>query len=216
MWEQLKPELIKAIPNAIIAAVGALLALGIGKAISEYWEVRKKRRELELSTLNDFYRQYGEFFAVWKLWNQHLAGSPSVSEPQDVGWKLLERASAIEAGIEATLVKISAERSLTDEDIQNLGLLRQAFKSLRRIMRKGKELDWDYSEHEEYLAFKRLACRLTSLMLTSNKERKPTAEEAADALVKMTANTNESLWNEFRRKEMAKHKSKSTNGSDDP
>src|SRR5262249_86939 len=185
--------------------------LGVGKAISEYWELRRKRRELELSTLNDFYRQYGEFFAVWKLWNQHLAESPSLSEPQDAGWKLLERASAIEPGIEATLVKISAERKLRDEDIRDLGLLRQAFKSLRRSMRKGKELDWAYSEHEEYRAFKKLACSLTTLMLTSNNDRKPTAEEAAGALMKITANANEPPWYEFRLKEMAKPQSKLAN-----
>ncbi len=206
MWELLRPELIKAVPSAIIAGVGALLALGVGRAVSEYWELRKKRRELELSTLNDFYRQYGEFFAVWKLWNQHINECTLMNEPKDAGWELLRRASAIEAGIEATLVKIAAERTLLDETVQELGLVRQAFKSLRRSMRKGEKLDWSYSEHEEYLAFKRLACGLTTMMLTSN-DRKPTAAEAADALIKITANANELRWSEFLRKEMAKPRS---------
>jgi hypothetical protein len=203
-WDRLLLELIKAIPTAIIAAVGALLAIVVGKQISEYWEIRKKRRELELATLNDFYRQYGEFFAVWKLWNQHVTAPRPVKN--DVAWKLLERASAIEAGIEATLVKITTERRITRESIDNMGLLRQAFRRLRISMKNDEELDWRYSEHEEYVAFKRLACTLTTLLLTSSDDQRPTVEEATNALRQITANIpHETRWQEIRDKEKAKH-----------
>jgi hypothetical protein len=204
MWEQLRPEFIKAVPNALLAATGAFLALGIGKWVAEYWALRQKRRELELAALNEFYRLYGEFFAVWKLWNQQNGTPSALKGNPETSWKLLERVSGIEAGIEALIVKVTTERKLEREDVENLGLLRQAFKSLRRCMREGNDLDWTYSEHEEYLAFKRLACGLTALLLTNSKGKKPNVTEATGALLRITTNEHALRWQEIQDKEKAK------------
>jgi len=64
--------------------------------------IRQKRRELQLSATQQFYAAYGEFFAVWKLWNRLDRSSDSaIGERQ---WELHKRAAAAEAVIEGTLV----------------------------------------------------------------------------------------------------------------
>jgi hypothetical protein len=57
---------------------------------------------LQLSSLQQFSVAYGEFFAVWKLWNRL---ERDVVSFEDRRWKLLKRAAAAEATIERTLVK---------------------------------------------------------------------------------------------------------------
>lgn len=202
--EQIQLECMRAFLSAVVVGVGAFLAWGVGKRISEYWDTRRKKRELDLSTLNEFYRQYGEFFAVWKLWNSQKIRRDKAFQP-DAAWKLLERASSIEAAIESILVKIVTERKLSEEDIDVFGLLRQAFKSLRKRIDENEQLDWSHSEHEEYIALKRLACHLTTFILHGHIDTAPTKEEAATALSRITANhPHEERWMEFGFKEWNK------------
>jgi hypothetical protein len=60
----------------IIPLFVPLLSLGLaavaGHRLSNKWDERRKRRELELALVNGFYHSYGEFCAVWKYWNQSL------------------------------------------------------------------------------------------------------------------------------------------------
>src|SRR5262249_42640723 len=50
------------------------LGLGwvVGQRLTSYWSFRQKHREIDLSVAQDFHRLYGEFFAVWKLWNYYI------------------------------------------------------------------------------------------------------------------------------------------------
>lgn len=50
----------------------AVLVLGIswfvGQQILAYWEIKKKRRELDIATVTEFQQLYGEYKEVWRLW----------------------------------------------------------------------------------------------------------------------------------------------------
>lgn len=204
-WELLKSETIKAIPSAVIAAIGALLAVGVGRYVSHYWAIRQKRRELELTTLNDLYRLYGDFVATWKLWNHHCRKPEHLAVDNENSWKLLERASSVESGMEAILVKIASERILTNEQIAYMGLIRQAFQSLREGIREGRQLDWSYSGHEEYVAFKSLSSQLAGMLLSDEQYERPDAEKAESQILTITDNINEQRWAEIGEREKAKN-----------
>ena len=47
------------------------LGLGwvIGKQLTVLWSRRQKQNEQDLDAARDFHALYGEFFALWKLWN---------------------------------------------------------------------------------------------------------------------------------------------------
>lgn len=68
-WQQ---ELLKALLNVIVAIITLGFGWLVGQRLTVYWAIRQKRRELELSAVNEFYKLYGEFFAVWKLWSYYL------------------------------------------------------------------------------------------------------------------------------------------------
>ena len=73
----------------------------IGLRLTYKWNVRQKRRELQLSATHQFYAAYGEFFAVWKLWNRLDRSSKSLDDRQ---WELHKRAAAAEAVIGLAVV----------------------------------------------------------------------------------------------------------------
>jgi len=104
----------------------ALVTLGfgwlVGNRLMVHWAIVQKRRELELSALHDFYRLYGEFFAVWKLWSYcRRSAALALEHPEETRWSLLERASASEGSLEAIFVKLASERKLSVYDIETLG-----------------------------------------------------------------------------------------------
>ena len=47
------------------------LGLGwlIGKRLTILWSGRQKQNEQDLDAARDFHALYGDFFALWKLWN---------------------------------------------------------------------------------------------------------------------------------------------------
>ena len=93
---------IKASYTLIVSIVTLGLGWIVGQALTYRWNIRQKRRELQLSATQQFYAAYGEFFAVWKLWNRLDRSSDSaIGERQ---WELHKRAAAAEAVIEGTLV----------------------------------------------------------------------------------------------------------------
>jgi hypothetical protein len=63
--------------TAIIAAfVAPVLTLGlawlVGNSLTTRWDTVKKQAELDLAAMEQFYKIYGEFFAVWKLWEDAI------------------------------------------------------------------------------------------------------------------------------------------------
>jgi len=116
-WDQtLLEESIKIVPGTVQALIGATLAVVVGGAISYLWASRQKTREIELSALNDLYNLYGEFFAVWKLWDRQCKDGDE-STLSDAIKDLFGRASAVESGTEALFVKIASERRLQPQQL---------------------------------------------------------------------------------------------------
>ena len=54
-----------------LMVLGLLLAIGwfIGRRLTILWTSRQRENELSAATEREFLDLYGEFFALWKLWN---------------------------------------------------------------------------------------------------------------------------------------------------
>ena len=105
----LEHELIKGVITSISGLLLLALTWLVGQRLSYQWSIRQKREELRLSSLQQFYLAYGEFFAVWKLWNRL---DQKTEKFDDRRWELLKRAAAAESIVEGTLVKLSLEINL--------------------------------------------------------------------------------------------------------
>lgn len=193
-WQQ---ELLKALLNVIVAITTLSFGWLVGQRLTVYWAIRQKRRELELSAVNEFYKLYGEFFAVWKLWAYYLDSVNSANKlkfPDTTRWELLQRASAAEGALESVFVKLSSERILSDEDTEVLGKFRQAYQKLRESIRDNEHLGWSSHTHPEYLTFKRLAHLTACLILSDTQPKQKAKNQTANALEKITANVWEKSW----------------------
>ncbi|MFP3553800.1 hypothetical protein SB861_24235 [Paraburkholderia sp. SIMBA_049] len=192
----LSHEVIKAGLSGIVSLV--ILGSGwlVGSRISAMWTLRQKRRELAVSAASELHRIYGEFFAIWKLWNS-LKTESSLSPTAELRWNLLERAALVEAGFEALLMKIASERVLSKVDCDDLGLLRQGFQRLRETITSSKRLEWFSSSHPEYVAFKRLSCHFANLLTSDQQWQQPDRETASDALLDITSNAHELRWRQL-------------------
>ena len=183
-------DLLKAIAGPV-TAVG--LAWLVGNRISAEWVLRQKKREQSLATAADFYRLYGDFFALWKMCNYAYRDSR-----QDVDaatqWELMRRATALEASGEAILLRISSEVTLTPESIRSLGLFRQGVQRLRLSILKRKILGWTSSQHPEYLAFKRLSVDVGKLALCVGSGRSPATDIAQSQIEAVTHNKWSKAW----------------------
>jgi len=113
---------------------------------------------------------------------------------EDRSWELHKRAASAEAIIEGTLVKLSSELNLHEEQINSLGRFRQAFQQLRQAIREGRLLPWDYSDHPEYTTFKTLAVHVAALLGKNWPDSPPSCERAASQLLQITSNRWEHEW----------------------
>ncbi len=187
---------LTAIISAIVAPVLTLgLAWLVGHSLTARWDTVKKQTELDLAAMEQFYRIYGEFFAVWKLWDDAIQ--------QDRGKRneLFERIATAEAQLEALIVRISCQRALTEDQIHVTGAFRQAYQTLRKCMKHGQSLGdhgWNASNAPPYAAFKGLAASV-AVMLRPKQIRvwqRPsmpaqTAQAAAESLRALTSNAYE-------------------------
>jgi hypothetical protein len=185
----LQQEIIRALINIIIVIITLGISWLIGHRLTVYWAIRQKRRELELTVENEFYKLYGEFFSVWKLWAYCVSPRKGLKVSEMTRWSLLERACAAEGALEAIFVKLSSERTLSEFDIEILGRFRQAYQQLRESIRDNKDIGWWSHDQIEYSSFKRLAY-LTACVITSRRLRK----HKGDVLIKITNNTWEENW----------------------
>lgn len=190
----MKPE-YQELYKAALALIVSLTTLGLGwlvtQRITVAWNLRQKQRESDLATAHDFHRLYGEFFAVWKLWNYSLTPNRGCTVSRA---DLLLRASSAEAGVESLFVRLSAGRQLKADDIRVLGCFRQAYQRLRETITENEKLDWGSSTHPEYLAFKRLATAVALLIVSETSPSRAVAKAQADALIRITSNEWEDNW----------------------
>jgi hypothetical protein len=209
MWHQLGSATIEAIPTLVVALVTLVLGWLLGNRIAARWEEVKKRRALELEALGKFYQLYGEFYSIWKLWTVHKAQSKYLIGYQrdpDKVWQLLERAAEVEGGFESLLVRLTQERTLKPDDIDQLSRFREAYQCLRESIRADRNLDWKANPSRgasalKYQAFKRLASRLASLLSQPDHgstlwhtPRSPSPSNAATALLGATSVGYRGTW----------------------
>lgn len=191
MASQFESELLKSVLTLGVSVTTLGLGWFVGQRLTYRWNIRQKRKEAQLSISQQFYQAYGEFFAVWKLWNRLDPNGAFFSDRQ---WELQKRAVAAEATIEGILVKLSSEVQLQPHHIKTLGCYRQAFQQLRQSIRLGHVLPWTYSEDPPYVAFKKLASEVGALLSSEWPEQPPAPGSAAMQLEEITCNKWEPLW----------------------
>jgi hypothetical protein len=183
--------------NDITPIVAVLITLSagwlIGQRVTDRWEQARKRRELDLSALEELYRCYGEFYAVWKAWRTCTDPERPSPAPPGAAWDLLLRATAAEGSVEALLTKIVTERELDLAEVDALGALRQAYHELRHAIREGKPLPWLSSANPSYTAFKGLQTLVAGL-LTQSSENRPLPADAARNFARVTSNEYEQTF----------------------
>jgi hypothetical protein len=89
-----------------------------------------------------------------------------------------------EAKLESTPVRLASERGLTDKEIHTLGRFRQRYQQLRESTRDNQPLQWDHSEHPDYVEFKTLAPQVAAI-ITGRRRVRP------ELLIKITSNMYE-------------------------
>ena len=184
--------------TALVAAVvGPVVALGlawlIGDRLSFQWELRRKYRELDVESLQEFYRLYGEFFALLKLWDAWKRRGQAEATDEAALQQILQRATDAEGRVEALLLKIASERHLDANQRDVLGAFRQGYQILRESMREDRAVEWNYANYEPYAAFKTLACVISNLLSSNRPLRsQPTsAESSIQAFAQITSHAYE-------------------------
>lgn len=166
----------------------------IGQRIIAYWDRKKKRQELDLESAKQFYQLYGEFKAVMRLWKVYYRmGDEELGAKPDLRADLLKRAAAAEGGVESIMVKLASERVLDCEEIETIGLFRQAFQELRIAIRDKVDLEkeWSYKS-ARYQLFNNLASRIAWMIASANSPKRPDAKVALENLSRITAIRDES------------------------
>ena len=195
--------------TAIVTVVlTSALAWLVGTQITYIWDDAKRRRELDLAAVADFYKCYGTFLQIWRIWNSHKEHATRFSAPDDIQWHCMQSASEVEGDLESFLIKLISERTLDDQDIELLGCFREAYQSLRERIRDNEPLRW-YSRSPEqgiafrqYRAFKYLAMYIadklqntqTRWLLGRRRRDIPSEEDRVRALLAVTVGTRRADW----------------------
>ncbi|NVN93078.1 MAG: hypothetical protein HXX11_21125 [Desulfuromonadales bacterium] len=169
----------------------------IGQRIITYWDIKKKRQELDIAAATQFHKLYGEFKEVSRLWRAFSfigERSKQLIFPETIPLELLSRAVTAEGGVEAIIVKLATERVLEEDDIKTLGLFRQAYQQLRQAIRNGESLEWTYDKPEYHL-FNDLACK-TTCIISSNKTKKSPESSAATNILRQITSIRSIDWDD--------------------
>jgi hypothetical protein len=185
-------EIAKGGISLAVTLIGLAVGWLVGQRLTYQWTLRQKRRELDLAAAGDFQRVYGEFFAVWKLWNgvvsERRAGDLTIRAD------LLRRAADAEGLVERLIVKLVTERILSVQDREVVGAFRQAYKQARKAIESNEALGWHAAEHPEYLAFKRLAVAVVAIIQRESVKEVVGPVQAFEALREITSNRHEKTW----------------------
>lgn len=184
-----KLELFKAALTLGVSSVTVAFGWLVGQRLTLRWNLRQKQRELDLSTAHDFHELYGEFFAIWKLWNYSLTPEDGCTMSRS---ELLVRACAAEGAVESLFVRLAAGRDLSPSDIITLGRFRQGYQTMRETIRDNIRLAWDHPSHPEYFAFKQLATAVALLVTSETSAPAPVTKRRAQTLISITSERGES------------------------
>ena len=141
-----------------------------------------------------FHNLYGEFFAVWKLWNYYVRDIGPEAFPGGSRWKLLERASAAEGSMEAILIGLASKNRRSPTSLVVLAKFRQLYQQLRESIRNNRALDWDSSDHPVYMAFKQLTPVISYMIRTGKAVDDAISSRQTEAWLEATHNKYEEFW----------------------
>jgi|SRR5882724_2735408 len=196
MPAEYKLEFFKSVLALIVAALSLAATWYIGQRLTAYWNLRQKRYELNQISLQAFHALYGEFKEGVKIWR--LAKRPLTSPvrvPENERWTLLARACAIESKSEALVLRLTAERCLSMDEIATIGLFRQAIQTLRESIRDNVDCPLG-SRKAEYKLLNQLAPRVASIVSAELPERIPSAEQAQRQLNEVV-NVTSDRWKQM-------------------
>ena len=183
-WDKMLDSSATETPKLLTTLIFLGLGWVIGKRLTVLWSRQQKENEQDLDAARDFHALYGDFFALWKLWNYYIRDLGAEALPGASRWELLDRACRSEARLESTLVRLASEKTLMGKDIDTLGRFRQRYQQLRESIRDNVPLAWDHSEHPDYLEFKRLAPQVAAIIVGTGRVRR-------ELLTKITSNMYE-------------------------
>ena len=168
-WSVLQPSIVAAVVTTVFGGV----IIGI---LSSAWTRSQKRKEFDLATLEQFQRLYGEFFALYHLWDDFKQNKfAKIERTPDIFVKeIIQRAYSIEGNMEAVLTRIAAEKELSSSDIDSLGKFRQGFQRIRKHVSKDVRFGWDSDFHPEYASLKIHASRVSDIILFSKARSRAT------------------------------------------
>ena len=187
--DALHQELLKSGLSLGVSVTTVALGWFVGQRLTVRYNLQQKQREYDLATAQEFHRLYGEFFEIWKLFPQR----PNLDSNT---LRSTRESMCRRRGMESMFVRLAAGRDLKPKDLGILGCFRQAFQSLREAIRDMKGIEWSYSSHPEYLAFKRLATEVALLIVSDNSPPAQTAKTRAQALISITSNKWEKNWDQ--------------------
>ena len=151
-------------PEAVTSLAAALISVLLAACLGRLWHVDKRKRELDLENAREFHQLYGEFFAVWKLWEMHCERRGKKLVWDDKADAILHRAVGMESRMEALVGQLASQRDLKDSSVQLLGHWRQDFQVLRESIRDLSALGWSRSNHGKYRSFKKRATEVAGLI----------------------------------------------------
>lgn len=197
----------EALPSLLVVVVTLGTGWLITQRVSARWDFKRRRRELDLAALAQFYQAYGTFFSVWKVWTCHPEVEGFIEISDESRQDLLDRASAVEGSMEALFVKLAVERNLTDAEQIDLACFREGVQCLRESIEKrvhvqtrGPEaLTWSTADGRggglPYNSFKRLAGRV-ALIASSAKTGKADPRRVQQAMINTTSSApyRENWW----------------------
>lgn len=189
--EKLLLEGVKTLLSFLLLVVGWIF----GQRIVAYWDDRKKRNEMDIASAQRFFELYGEFKGIKRLWSTFCVNVRAGREGRDrikftpdddtLRLELLRRSADAESEVEALILKLTAERELDAEQMETLGLFRQAYQKLREAIREDRELEW-FSHSREYAFFNDLAAAVARMISFDRNGKRGTrglrARTEADAL----------------------------------
>jgi hypothetical protein len=189
MWQIFLVALVQEVPKVLSAGAAFFFVWLVGRHLTSDWSLSQKARELDLAAMHEFHALYGEFFALWKLWNYKREDSESTAFPDASRWDLLSRATVAEGKLEAALVRAASSKRLSSEDVQRLGEFRQLYQRLREAIRGDQRLAWDWSDHPEYRRFKELAPHVAELIRRDSSAGLP--KDSGSTILRITSNEHE-------------------------
>src|SRR5436309_2208292 len=99
------------------AVLALAVTFGFGQFVISYWQMKNKRKELDILAATQFQQVYGEYKEIWRQWKVFQdQDRAKFGAGDNVWWQLIARATAAEAKVEAIMVKLVVERRLTHED----------------------------------------------------------------------------------------------------